>query len=81
MSLSPRFVPGNTDTRFCKPSAVAVLSNGDFFVADGYCNHRVIKFSPDGTILLQWGTGKWKIWFLKGVFFFISNESYSYSES
>lgn len=54
--LGEKFVPGNTDTRFCKPSAVAVLSNGDFFVADGYCNHRVIKFSPDGTILLQWGT-------------------------
>ncbi|CAH0592813.1 unnamed protein product [Chrysodeixis includens] len=55
--LGEKFIPGNSDTRFCKPSAVAVLSNGDFFVADGYCNHRILKYSPDGTIILQWGIG------------------------
>lgn len=55
MVLGEKFVPGNDDQHFCKPSAVAVLSSGDFFVADGYCNHRIIKFSPDGTIILQWG--------------------------
>lgn len=50
-----RFVPRDDDYHFCKPSAVAVLSSGDFFVADGYCNARVIKFAPDGTKILQWG--------------------------
>ncbi|KAF9409064.1 hypothetical protein HW555_011448 [Spodoptera exigua] len=55
MTLGEKFIPGNDVKHFCKPSAVAVLSNGDFFVADGYCNHRILKFSPDGTIILQWG--------------------------
>jgi peptidylamidoglycolate lyase len=52
-----RFIPGNDDEHFCKPSAVAVMSNGDFFVADGYCNNRILKFSPEGEIILQWGKG------------------------
>ncbi|XP_052750160.1 peptidyl-alpha-hydroxyglycine alpha-amidating lyase 1-like isoform X2 [Galleria mellonella] len=55
LTLGEKFIPGNDDNHFCKPSAVAVLSTGDFFVADGYCNHRIIKYSPDGTIILQWG--------------------------
>ncbi|KOB72210.1 Peptidyl-alpha-hydroxyglycine alpha-amidating lyase 1 [Operophtera brumata] len=50
-----KFVPGDDDQHFCKPSAVAVLPTGDFFVADGYCNHRILKIAPDGTIILQWG--------------------------
>ncbi|CAB3241129.1 unnamed protein product [Arctia plantaginis] len=54
--LGSKFIPGEDDTHFCKPSAVAVLPNGDFFVADGYCNHRIVKFSKDGNIILQWGT-------------------------
>ncbi|KAJ0182287.1 hypothetical protein K1T71_001656 [Dendrolimus kikuchii] len=58
MVLGQRFEPGSNNYKFCKPSAVAVLKNGDFFVADGYCNHRIIKFAPDGTIILQWGTAK-----------------------
>ncbi|XP_030031920.2 peptidyl-alpha-hydroxyglycine alpha-amidating lyase 1 [Manduca sexta] len=56
MVLGDKFVPGRDDMHFCKPSAVAVLANGDFFVADGYCNHRILKFSPEGSIILQWGT-------------------------
>ncbi|XP_026319691.1 peptidyl-alpha-hydroxyglycine alpha-amidating lyase 1-like isoform X2 [Hyposmocoma kahamanoa] len=56
--LGEKFVPRNDETHFCKPSAVAVLSTGDFFVADGYCNTRIIKFAPDGTRILQWGRRK-----------------------
>ena len=33
--------PGADATQFCKPSDVAVLKNG--FVADGYCNSRLVK--------------------------------------
>lgn len=58
MVLGKRFEPGNNNYKFCKPSAVAVLESGDFFVADGYCNHRIIKYSPSGNIILQFGTGK-----------------------
>ncbi|KAJ2948204.1 hypothetical protein O0L34_g10014 [Tuta absoluta] len=52
---SDRFVPRDDENHFCKPSAVAVLSTGDFFVADGYCNTRIIKYTPDGQKILQWG--------------------------
>ncbi|KAI9575182.1 hypothetical protein GQX74_015249 [Glossina fuscipes] len=31
--LGKAFRPGTTDTKFCKPTAVAVLESGDFFVA------------------------------------------------
>jgi DNA-binding beta-propeller fold protein YncE len=29
--------------------------SGDFYVSDGYCNARVHKYSPDGTLLFSWG--------------------------
>jgi peptidylamidoglycolate lyase len=53
--LGTRFEPGNDDTHFCKPTAVAVTSTGDFFVSDGYCNHRIIKYNAEGKKLLVWG--------------------------
>ncbi|XP_064609631.1 LOW QUALITY PROTEIN: peptidyl-alpha-hydroxyglycine alpha-amidating lyase 2-like [Liolophura sinensis] len=49
--LGKEFEPGHDDTHFCKPTDVAVASNGVFFVADGYCNSRVMKFSPYVTLL------------------------------
>lgn len=55
LTLGTAFTPGNSDTKFCKPTSVAVLPNGDFFVADGYCNGRIVKFSPQGEKILQWG--------------------------
>ena len=53
--LGEEFKPGNDHIRFCKPTAVAVESNGDFFVSDGYCNSRVIKFNKNGERILEWG--------------------------
>jgi len=53
--LGEAFVPGNDDRRFCKPTDVAVHSNGDFFVSDGYCNSRIIKYNKNGEIILYWG--------------------------
>lgn len=53
--LGEKFVPGNDDKHFCKPTDVAVAQNGDFFVADGYCNSRVLKFSKDGALLGKFG--------------------------
>ncbi|XP_016973686.1 peptidyl-alpha-hydroxyglycine alpha-amidating lyase 1 isoform X1 [Drosophila rhopaloa] len=54
LSLGERFKPGS-GRKFCKPTSVAVLDNGDFFVADGYCNARILKYSPAGDIILTWG--------------------------
>lgn len=53
--LGQAFEPGNDNRRFCKPTAVAVALNGDFFVSDGYCNSRVIKFNKSGERILHWG--------------------------
>lgn len=53
--LGTAFEPGNSQKKFCKPTAVAVHVNDDFFVADGYCNSRIIKFSKSGEWLLSWG--------------------------
>ncbi|KAI9578873.1 peptidyl-alpha-hydroxyglycine alpha-amidating lyase 1 [Glossina fuscipes] len=53
--LGKAFSPGTTDTKFCKPTAVAVLESGDFFVADGYCNARILKYSKKGEKILSWG--------------------------
>jgi len=46
---------GATATNFNGPADVAVAPNGDFYVADGYGNSRVVKFSRDGRYLLEWG--------------------------
>ena len=41
---------------FARPTHVAVEPNtGNFYVADGYTNASVHKFSPDGKLLLSWG--------------------------
>lgn len=53
--LGTAFQPGNGATKFCKPTAVAVLPNGDFFVSDGYCNARIIKYSRNGEKIVSWG--------------------------
>ena len=36
MSLGKRFVKGNDSKHFCKPADVAVMTDGSFFVADGW---------------------------------------------
>ena len=40
---------------FNRPTAAAVASNGDIYVADGYGNARVHRFSADGNLVLSWG--------------------------
>jgi len=55
MSLGEKLIPGGDDHHFCKPTDVAVASNGDFFVADGYCNSRVMKFNKQGKLLASFG--------------------------
>ena len=41
---------------FNKPAHLAVdHRNGDLYVADGYSNARVHKYSPDGRYLFSWG--------------------------
>lgn len=40
---------------FNQPTGVTVLDSGDIFVADGYGNARVHRFSPEGNLIHSWG--------------------------
>ena len=48
-------VKGNDKTHLGGPAGMTFLPSGDFFVADGYKNSRVVKFSRDGTYLMEFG--------------------------
>lgn len=59
--LGVKFESGKDEKHFCKPTDVAVSEKtGDIFVADGYCNSRILKFSADGR-LKQIIDGDWKV--------------------
>lgn len=45
------FEPGPGVKHLCKPTHVAVSSTGEIFIADGYCNSRVLKFNAAGGLL------------------------------
>lgn len=55
MRLGIRGASGADRTHFNLPTDVAFAQNGDVYVSDGYGNARVVKFSGDGTYLLEWG--------------------------
>ncbi|XP_072039016.1 peptidyl-glycine alpha-amidating monooxygenase B-like [Amphiura filiformis] len=61
LTLGEKLTPGPDKDHFCKPADVAVdPTTGNFFVADGYCNSRIMKFSPQGDFLMQWGKVTYK---------------------
>ena len=58
MRLGTAGVAGRTQSTFDQPNDVLVAPNGDIFVGDGHPangNNRVVKFSSDGTYLMEWG--------------------------
>ncbi|KAF4521245.1 hypothetical protein B566_EDAN008446 [Ephemera danica] len=55
LTLGKRFEPGSDARHFCKPTSVAIASGGDVFVTDGYCNQRVLHFTPDGRLIAELG--------------------------
>uniref|UniRef100_A0A0N4ZPJ5 peptidylamidoglycolate lyase n=1 Tax=Parastrongyloides trichosuri TaxID=131310 RepID=A0A0N4ZPJ5_PARTI len=56
MSLGEKRIPGNDKKHFCQPTDVAVSLNGDIFVADGYCNSRIVKFNKYGKYVTEFGS-------------------------
>ena len=41
--------PGLGEYQFCKPADVLIDdSSGDIYVADGYCNQRVARYTSEG---------------------------------
>ena len=66
MRLGTAGVPGNDSSHFNQPCDVITAPNGDIFVADGHSGQnataappgstgRIMKFSPDGEFLMEWG--------------------------
>jgi len=55
MTLGEFKVQGNDEKHFARPTDIAWLPDGTFFVSDGYVNTRVVKFDKDGKFLLTWG--------------------------
>ncbi|XP_027783392.1 peptidyl-glycine alpha-amidating monooxygenase isoform X6 [Marmota flaviventris] len=48
--------PGSDQNHFCQPTDVAVdPGTGAIYVSDGYCNSRIVQFSPTGKFITQWG--------------------------
>jgi NHL repeat len=56
MTLGQRDEPGNDDKHFKRPTDIAWLPDGTFFVSDGYGNTRIVKFDKNGKYLMTWGT-------------------------
>ncbi|KAE9546678.1 hypothetical protein FO519_010110, partial [Halicephalobus sp. NKZ332] len=55
-ALGESFIPGSDRQHFCKPAAVAVSKkDGSIFVADGYCNNRIVKFTKNGDYVSEFG--------------------------
>ena len=48
-------VAGASGTHFNRPTFMAWLPDGSFFVADGYNGTRVAKFNEHGEFMVQWG--------------------------
>ncbi|XP_010008578.1 PREDICTED: peptidyl-glycine alpha-amidating monooxygenase [Nestor notabilis] len=56
LTLGIALQPGSDKNHFCQPTDVAVDPNtGSIYVSDGYCNSRIIQFSPNGLYVMQWG--------------------------
>ena len=53
--MGERGVPGRGPNNFNRPTDIAWLPDGTFFVADGYAGTRVAKFDPNGKFLMDWG--------------------------
>lgn len=56
LTMGERGVSGNDSTHFNRPTDVVVAADGTVFISDGYRNTRVMKFSPKGEFMSQWGT-------------------------
>jgi len=55
-TIGERLVKGTDGNHFGRPTDIAWLPDGTFFITDGYINTRVLKYDKDGKFLMMWGT-------------------------
>jgi DNA-binding beta-propeller fold protein YncE len=55
MTLGEVGVPGRGPNNFSRPTDIAWLPDGTFFISDGYVGTRVAKFDPNGKFIKDWG--------------------------
>lgn len=58
LTLGQQLQPGPGKHQLCMPTDVAVATTGEVFVSDGYCNSRVLKFDPTGSLLRIYPEGR-----------------------
>jgi DNA-binding beta-propeller fold protein YncE len=56
LTLGERLKAGDDNAHFGRPTDIAWLPDGTFFISDGYVNSRVMKFDKNGKFLMTWGT-------------------------
>jgi sugar lactone lactonase YvrE len=56
MTLGTKGQTGAPGEPFNQPTRAVEAPSGDIFVSDGYGQERVHRFSPDGDLILSWGT-------------------------
>ncbi|MES2893224.1 MAG: peptidyl-alpha-hydroxyglycine alpha-amidating lyase family protein [Bacteroidota bacterium] len=66
MTVGEARIAGNDRTHFDMPTDIAIEADGSFYVSDGYGNSRIVKFSPAGKYLFEFGkkgtgTGEFEI--------------------
>jgi DNA-binding beta-propeller fold protein YncE len=55
LALGKAGLAGDGIDEFNKPTDVAFGSQGEIYVSDGYGNNRIVKLTPNGGYLTQWG--------------------------
>jgi DNA-binding beta-propeller fold protein YncE len=55
LTLGKEGEPGESPDRFDKPADIAFGPHGEIYVADGYGNSRVVKFTKEGKFIKAWG--------------------------
>ncbi|CAF4965977.1 unnamed protein product [Rotaria sp. Silwood1] len=55
LTLGESFVAGDDSSHFCKPTDVVTSNDGShIYVADGYCNDRIVKFDSKGNFVKEY---------------------------
>ncbi len=50
-----QLVPGRGPNNFNRPTDIAWLPDGTYFISDGYVGTRVAKFDPNDNFIMDWG--------------------------